>query len=107
MGVVSHAMTKSGLSASLLINKDSLANYSFRTGLEDRYGNLWFGSRRRHGVFRYDGQNFVNFTTDDGLAHNAVSSILEDGEGGYGSVEEASSVGMTARAGHPSIPMVR
>jgi signal transduction histidine kinase len=48
--------------------------------LEDREGHLWFGTRGG-GVSRYDGQDFTTFTTKNGLAHNAVLSILEDQEG--------------------------
>ncbi len=30
---------------------------------------------------RYDGEQFVTITTEDGLGSNYVSSLLEDGEG--------------------------
>ena len=47
---------------------------------EDREGNIWLGSWG-NGIIRYDGQNFVPFTEEDGLANNQVYSILEDREG--------------------------
>ncbi len=47
--------------------------------VEERGGNLWFGTWE--GVSRYDGEQFVTFTTEDGLAHNRVYCILQDGEG--------------------------
>ena len=43
--------------------------------LEDRQGHLWFGTAG--GASQYDGQSFVNFSTEDGLAHNQVNSILQ------------------------------
>ena len=45
--------------------------------LEDRLGNLWFGSDGG-GVCKYDGRNFTNFTNAQGLAGNHVLSITED-----------------------------
>lgn len=50
------------------------------SGLQDRDGNLWFGTSH-HGVYRYDGVSFTNFTTRDGLCKNQVFSILEDTDG--------------------------
>jgi ligand-binding sensor domain-containing protein len=49
-------------------------------GLQDKAGNLWFGSAGE-GVYFYDGKNFTNFTTKDGLTNNIVWSILEDNTG--------------------------
>ena len=48
--------------------------------LEDKKGNLWFGSIGS-GVYYYDGNSFTNFTTGDGLINNRVSSIYEDKAG--------------------------
>ncbi|MBP4137083.1 ligand-binding sensor domain-containing protein [Flavobacterium geliluteum] len=48
--------------------------------LEDRKGNLWFGSIGS-GVYCYDGKSFQNFTTDEGLLNNEVTSIYEDKKG--------------------------
>jgi len=47
--------------------------------VEDKSGNLWFGTVG--GVSRYDGENFVTYTTRDGLADNHVWAIAEDREG--------------------------
>ena len=47
--------------------------------LQDRAGDLWFGTSR--GVSRNDGTEFVTFTTADGLADNGVSAIAEDAAG--------------------------
>ena len=45
--------------------------------MEDRKGNLWFGSIGS-GVYLYDGKSFQNFTTDDGLLNNEIVCIYED-----------------------------
>jgi len=57
-------------------------------GLQDKAGNLWFGTSGGEGVFRFDGESLksgtisvINFTTKDGLSNNNVSSILEDKSG--------------------------
>ena len=47
--------------------------------LQDRAGNLWFGTTA--GVSRYDGKSFVNFSEAEGLSNNLVSAMLEDRDG--------------------------
>ncbi|MBL4755973.1 MAG: hypothetical protein JKY52_20570 [Flavobacteriales bacterium] len=49
-------------------------------GLLDKAGNLWFGTTG-HGVFKYDGKSFTNYTVKDGLGGNRVITICEDKEG--------------------------
>ncbi len=53
---------------------------SIRCSLQDKDGNLWFGTTGE-GVYRYDGTDFTQFTTKDGLSNNSVWSILEDRSG--------------------------
>lgn len=48
--------------------------------LQDKDGNLWFGTTGE-GVYRYDGKVFTQFTEKDGLSNNSVWSILEDKSG--------------------------
>src|SRR5271169_4006715 len=48
-----------------------------RCGLQDKSGNLWFGTTGE-GVYRYDGKLFTQFTVKEGLNSNTVYSILED-----------------------------
>ena len=48
--------------------------------LQDKAGNLWFGTTG-HGVFKFDGKSFTNFTEKDGLGSNWVMTICEDKEG--------------------------
>ena len=61
-------------------NQSQAAADNVHCGLEDKSGNLWFGTTG-DGVYRYDGQSFINFTTKDGLSSNTVWSILEDKAG--------------------------
>jgi len=50
------------------------------SSLQDKAGNLWFGTTR-DGVFKYNGKSFVQYTTINGLNSNTVLSILEDKSG--------------------------
>lgn len=52
----------------------------FFSVLEDRTGNLWFGSVGS-GVYYYNGKSFRNFTTKDGLINNEIVCIYEDKTG--------------------------
>ena len=47
---------------------------------QDREGTLWFGTWGR-GVFRYDGQRLVQFSTDEGFPHPIVRTICETSDG--------------------------
>jgi len=47
--------------------------------LEDKSGNLWFGTGG--GVSRFDGKSFTHFTDKEGLSNNVVWSMLEDKSG--------------------------
>jgi ligand-binding sensor domain-containing protein len=49
-------------------------------GHRDPEGVLWFGTNE--GLYRYEGERFTHFTTDDGLACNQIYSILDDLRGG-------------------------
>lgn len=49
-------------------------------GLEDKKGNLWFGTSGE-GVYRYDGKLFVQYTIQNGLGSNTVRAMLEDKNG--------------------------
>jgi hypothetical protein len=48
--------------------------------IQDKYGNLWFSTDQ--GLSRYDGYNFKNFTTNDGLTDNTIFKFYpqENGE---------------------------
>jgi ligand-binding sensor domain-containing protein/signal transduction histidine kinase len=45
---------------------------------QDPEGGLWFGTRN-NGIYRFRNRRMAHFTTADGLASNAVYSILGDG----------------------------
>jgi ligand-binding sensor domain-containing protein len=57
-----------------------LTSYRFFSVLEDRRGNLWFGSGGA-GVYKYDGRSFQNFTSKEGLVNNEIFCIYEDKAG--------------------------
>ncbi len=54
-----------------------LASSYINSSLEDKNGNIWFGTFGG-GVSRYDGISFTHFTTDVGLSDNIVRTILQD-----------------------------
>jgi len=56
-----------------------LANDSITTITTDSRGYLWFGTL--DGMSRFDGDRFVNYTTDDGIPHRMVWSVAEDRNG--------------------------
>jgi len=59
---------------------DGLVNAAVPSMLQDREGNLWFGSWG--GVSRYDGKTFTTFTEKD-VAGSPVRSIFQDREGHF------------------------
>jgi ligand-binding sensor domain-containing protein len=46
---------------------------------EDRSGYIWFATD--HGISRFDGYTFRNFSTSDGLVHNTIFGFHEDSRG--------------------------
>lgn len=48
--------------------------------LQDRAGNIWFGTSKE-GVYRYDGIDFTQFTEKDGLCDNGIFLMFEDKAG--------------------------
>jgi len=60
--------------------KEGLSNNTVCSILEDKSGNLWFGTKGG-GVSKYDGKSFTHFTDKEGLSNNDVRSILEDKSG--------------------------
>jgi len=61
-------------------DKEGLSNNVVLSILEDKFGNLWFGTEGG-GVSKYDGKSFTHFADKEGLANNVVLSILEDKSG--------------------------
>ncbi|MBL0048709.1 MAG: hypothetical protein IPP32_11515 [Bacteroidetes bacterium] len=64
----------------LLKTQGSIEQDNVHCSLQDKAGNLWFGTTGE-GVYRYDGKIFTQFTKKDGLNSNCLYSILEDKEG--------------------------
>jgi len=58
---------------------EQIGEYVIET-FEDSKGNLWFGTLTK-GVAKYDGKTLKYFTTEDGLAENAITSIVEGANG--------------------------
>lgn len=49
-------------------------------GIQDKAGNLWFGTTE-NGLYRYDGKSFRQFLVADGLISNTIYCLLEDKDG--------------------------
>ena len=58
---------------------DGLPHCTVRDIVQDKEGNLWFGTRG--GVSRYDGKTVTTFTTADGLVNNFIYAMVQDKEG--------------------------
>ena len=59
---------------------DGLAGGNIRAIAEDKSGYLWIATDG-DGVSRYDGERFLNFSTEDGLPSNYVWAFLRDSRG--------------------------
>lgn len=64
----------------IIINKATSEYQSVYCSLQDKTGNIWFGTTGE-GVYRFDGKLFTQFTIKDGLSHNNIYCILEDKTG--------------------------
>ncbi|MBI1182654.1 hypothetical protein GC194_00170 [bacterium] len=53
--------------------QEGLPDNVVHCGTQDKYGFIWLGTRA--GLVRFDGQNFLSFSTNDGLPANSVSRI--------------------------------
>ncbi len=58
---------------------DGLPENHVRAVLQDRDGNLWFGTEV--GACRYDGRTWATFAMQDGLGDNYVQAIFQDRDG--------------------------
>ena len=64
----------------IIIDKTTSEYRSVYCSLQDKAGNIWFGTTG-YGVYCFDGKLFTQYTVKDGLSHNNVYSILEDKAG--------------------------
>ncbi len=69
-----------GDSLSNFCEADGLANDAVSHILEDRAGNIWFGTTHG-GVSRFDGESFTNFTQQGAVEGTEVWSLYEDRAG--------------------------
>jgi ligand-binding sensor domain-containing protein len=65
-----------GKSFTNITAKDGLCNNNVSTIIQDRAGNILFGSSR--GICKYDGKKFINIPMTDTLS---ITSLLEDRDG--------------------------
>ncbi|MBT5057306.1 MAG: hypothetical protein HOM68_12260 [Gemmatimonadetes bacterium] len=59
---------------------DGLAGPMVQTMLQDRLGQMWFGTKN-NGVSRFDGQSWMSLGADEGLPSNDVEVLFEDSDG--------------------------
>ncbi len=48
--------------------------------LEDKKKNIWFATLGK-GLIKFDGKNYITYTTDDGLPTNTLKTLYEDSKG--------------------------
>ncbi len=60
-----------------VFNQDNLLNNDFINAIiQDDYGNLWVATG--DGLSQYNGKKVINYSTQDGLADNAITSEYKD-----------------------------
>ena len=69
-------------------NTPPLTNSNIMALLSGEDGSLWIGTYGG-GLTRLKDGTFTTFTTRDGLAHDVVFALCEDGQGNYGSAHTA------------------
>jgi ligand-binding sensor domain-containing protein len=87
--------------------EQGLANNIVWSIIEDKQGNIWFGTD--DGVSCYNGKVFINYNISEGLIHQAVRSITEDSygnlwfctEGGISRFDGKNFISYTAKDGLP------
>jgi ligand-binding sensor domain-containing protein len=60
--------------------KENLIHFHVFSVMEDKSGNIWFGTVRG-GVYKYNGKTFTLFTTNDGLVDDLIYCMMEDKNG--------------------------
>ncbi|MFZ4621750.1 MAG: ligand-binding sensor domain-containing protein [Bacteroidota bacterium] len=58
----------------------NIGNGNVQCGLQDKAGNLWFGTSD-NGLFKYDGKSFTQYLATDGLNINNIFTLVEDNDG--------------------------
>lgn len=68
------ATQESALQVQRFTVEDGLAQNQVQAVAQDRRGFMWVGTRR--GLQRFDGYSFVNYSTLDPAAPNALASLI-------------------------------
>ena len=61
----------------LVKTQSSQPGDNVNSSLQDKAGNLWFGTTSE-GLYKYDGKSFRQFTVTNGLNSNRIHCLLED-----------------------------
>ncbi len=61
------------------MKKNGLVSDDVSINMADNSGNIWFGTP--DGVIKYNGNDFINYTEEDGLDFSDIRSIIEDDYG--------------------------
>lgn len=77
VGTFSGASKFDGINFYNYTAKNGFTNERVYSIMEDRLGNLWFGTSG-DGVFVFNGRLFLHYTTDNGLPSNTVLKIFQD-----------------------------
>lgn len=64
----------------LIKTQNSTESDNVNCSLEDKMGNLWFGTTGE-GIYVFDGKQLKQYTTSDGLKSNMVFCVFESSEG--------------------------
>src|SRR5690349_20581487 len=77
------SLVKAGIDPYFIESRDTFSTHGpqciVRNMLQDKSGNYWLATW--HGIIKYDGKIFTNYTLKDGLIHFHVTSCYEDKKG--------------------------
>jgi ligand-binding sensor domain-containing protein len=79
-GPVKNNLPKEKVHPKLIKNIGSPRYGNVQCSLQDKAGNLWFGTTG-NGLYKYDGKSFNRFLMADGLNSNSIYCMLEDTNG--------------------------
>jgi ligand-binding sensor domain-containing protein/signal transduction histidine kinase len=93
IATVGHGVSPNGLSLRRAAAAEAFVHFSERDGLprldrfyvssfaSDRAGNVWIGFSGDAGLVRYDGADFVRFTSADGVPPGQIRNMMLDSRG--------------------------
>lgn len=81
--ILAVVVTTAGAVTGRLFTSERLASNTVNNLCQDKYGFIWIGTE--NGLSKYDGYNFVNYTTIEGdttsIISNEISAFLTDSKG--------------------------